>query len=148
MMTQLGQLEALYPQKLIDQLTQEFLATKKEVKINNEKFWILDFKLLILYLALHFFHHNFHGSSRLEFLDRVIRREKLTSITVNYLTVIIKKYHLQNFVYPSFFLLKKYYQTPIPGEFFKKIRPVNPLTRKLVNKIIKTNKIFLMMNRE
>ena len=47
MMTQLGKLEALYPQKLIDDLTKEFLKTKRKIKINNESFFILDISSLI-----------------------------------------------------------------------------------------------------
>lgn len=123
MMTQLGRLEALYSQKLIDQSTEEFLKTKREVIINNELFRILSTEYLILYLALHLFHHNFRGAFRYQFLDRIIRKEKLTPIAVKYLTAIIKKYQLQNFVYPVFVLLKKYYQTPIPSSFFGTIKP-------------------------
>ena len=113
----------LYLQKYIDQLTEEFLKTKRLVKIDNEFFWILDIEYFMLYLALHLFRHNFRGAFRYQFLDTVIRKEKLTPFTVKYLTVIIKKYHLQNFVYPVFVLLKKYYHTPIPPPFLKTIKP-------------------------
>jgi signal peptidase I len=150
MMTQLGKLEALYPQKLIDDLTHEFLETKRKIKINEEFFFILDTKYLILYLALHLFHHNFQGAFRYDFLDKVVRKETLSvnrlrdpfrlksdvrrnpltiraSLPLPYskLTDLITKYHLQNFVYPVFVLLKKYYQTPISSSFLKNIRPSN-----------------------
>ena len=123
MMTQLGKLEALYPQAFIDQLTQNFLETKRKVKINNELFWILDTEYLILYLVLHFFHHNFRGAFRLEFLDKIIvracreRNDILLDVSRR-----IKQYQLQNFVYPVFLLLKKYYQTPIPSRFLRSIK--------------------------
>lgn len=42
MMTQIGHLEALYPQKLIDQLTGEMLKNKKEIKVNDKQFLILN----------------------------------------------------------------------------------------------------------
>lgn len=74
MMTQLGKLNALYPQNLISQLTNEFLRLKKTIKINGEKFLILNPSYLILYLALHIFHHNFTGAFRYQFLDTVIRK--------------------------------------------------------------------------
>ncbi|MFA5770290.1 MAG: nucleotidyltransferase family protein [Patescibacteria group bacterium] len=110
MMTQIGNLEALYPQKLINELTQEMLKNKKEIKVNNKKFFILNSSFLILYLALHFFHHNFTGAFRLEFLDLVIRKNNY--LMNDRLRDSIKKYKLQNFVSPVFYLLKKYYQTP------------------------------------
>ncbi|MCM8788057.1 MAG: nucleotidyltransferase family protein, partial [Candidatus Omnitrophica bacterium] len=107
MMTQLGRLEALYPQKLIDRLTGEFLKTKRQVKINNEFFWILNTKYLILYLALHFFHHNFGGGFRLAFLDRIIRKVCQSEFTWTSQPKIFKqvqdeilRYQLQNFLYP------------------------------------------------
>ncbi len=165
MMTQLGRLEALYPQKPINKLTEECLKTKRQVKINNEFFQILDTKYLILYLALHFFHHNYRGAFRLDFLDKIIRcghlerserssdqRERNTRFA-GFLTrkagfemtewekmsQDIVEFKLQNFVYPAFVLLKKYYQTPIPKSFLKSIKPTNSLTLKLVNSLINTN---------
>jgi len=153
----LGNFEALYPQKLIDCLTTECLHTKKQIRVNGEQFLILDSEFLILYLALHLFHHNFSGVFRYEFLDKVIRhsgkrtkRAHPESILDNqkwcqnddiFLDVAskIKEYRLQNFVYPVFVLLKKYYKTPIPQKFFRSIEPVNPLTHKFINQIIKTN---------
>ncbi len=125
MMTQLGKLNVLYPQKFIDQLTDEFLKTKKEVVIQNEKFSILNSEFLILYLALHFFHHNFHGAFRLEFLDKVIRTSMLNRESFNRLSLTIIKYRLQNFVYPVFLLLKKHYHTPLSTSFFRSIQPAN-----------------------
>jgi len=123
MMTQLGRLEALYPQKLIDKLTEKCLKTKRGIKINGESFQTLDMRYLILYLALHFFHHNYQGAFRLEFLDKIIRKSKRDSDLINQLIESVKIYRLQNFVYPAFVLLKKYYQTPIPISFLKSIRP-------------------------
>lgn len=110
MMTQIGSLNALYPQKLIDQLTNEFLKTKREVITNGEKFFILDSSFLILYLSLHFFHHNFAGAFRLELLDLVIRKNNY--LMNDRLQDIIKKYHFKNFVFPVFYLLKKHFNTP------------------------------------
>lgn len=123
MMTQLGKLEALYQQKLIDDLTEEFLKTKRKIKINNEPFLILDTFYLILYLALHLFHHNFSGAFRYDFLDKVIKKSKISIKSWQEIALIIKKYQLNNFVFSVFFLLKKYYQSPIPKNFFKKIQP-------------------------
>jgi len=119
MMTQIGNLDALYPQKLIDQLTEEFLKEKKKVIINGFGFHILSPVNLIIYLALHFFHHNFTGAFRLELLDKVIRhamslRSRFAGEAISKL---INQYHLQNFVSPVFRLLKKYYDTPAMKQF-------------------------------
>ncbi|GAB4219530.1 MAG: hypothetical protein Fur009_6140 [Candidatus Microgenomates bacterium] len=146
MMTQLGKLDFLYPQTLIDQLTTEFLNNKKQIKINNENFLILNSEYLILYLALHLFHHNFRGGFRYQFLDKIIKKYQISKIkNQKYKSKIentIFKYKLNNFVFPVFFLLKKYYQSPLPNNFLKNISPKNPLTRQLVNKITKNINIF------
>jgi signal peptidase I len=139
MMTQLGKLDQLYQQRLINQLTEEFLAKKKKIKINDEQFLILHFEFLILYLALHLFHHNFQGSFRFQFFDTVIRKSKLSVKKWQKIEKITAKYQLNNFVFPVFSLAKKYYQTPIPNFFLKQIQPVNPLTRKLTNKLSLTD---------
>ena len=119
----LGHFNELYPQKLIDNLTEEFLKTKRKIKINNEKFLILNNYYLILYLSLHLFHHNFSGAFRYDFLDKVIKKSKISIKSWQEIALIIKKYQLNNFVFPVFFLLRKYYQSPIPKNFFKKIQP-------------------------
>ena len=130
LMTQFSGLEALYPQKLIDQLTVDLLNNKRPIKINGEKFFILNSKFLILYLALHLFHHNFRGAFRYQFLDTVIRRSLDSRFRGNdkgidwqNIKLTINKYQLTNFVYPVLMLIKKYYQSPIPKSFLKTIRP-------------------------
>ena len=117
MMTQLSGLDPLYPQRFISQLTEELLKNKRQITINGEKFFILNTKYLILYLALHFFHHNFRGTFRLELIDRIIRKSKLNSLAINQLINTIYKYRLKKFVYPAFFLLYKYYKTPTMKRF-------------------------------
>lgn len=134
LMNQLGKLNELYPQKLIDEMTDEFLRTKRKITIQNESFLILNTYDLILYLALHFFHHNFRGAYRLDFLDKVMRRalkipppsgESLRATPEVFITLTEKilSYKLQNFVYPSFILLKKYFDTPLPRELLQSIKP-------------------------
>ena len=132
MMTQIGNLDALYPQKLIDQLTEEFLKEKKKVIINGFGFHILSPVNLIIYLALHFFHHNFTGAFRLELLDKVIRKCHPAKGGISKL---INEYHLQNFISPVFRLLKKYYNTPLPVPFLKTMEQFNNLTMKQYLKI-------------
>lgn len=139
MSPQLGRLEALYPQKLIDKLTSEFIKGKRKIVIHGSSLYILSSIHLVIYLALHFFHHNYRGAFRLDFLDRIIRKSKLSSDSINQLIESVKTYRLHNFVYPAFVLLKTYYQTPIPQDFLTKIKPTNPLIHESVNSLIKIN---------
>ena len=124
LMNQLGRLDALYPQMLIDPMTDEFLRTKKTVKVGSESFYVLDTACLILYLALHFFHHNYRGIFRLELIHKIIRNTKNRKETMNQVQDKIKRYKVQYFVYPVFALLKKYFDTPLSIHFIKSIKPV------------------------
>lgn len=150
LMNQLGKLNELYPQSLIDEMTEEFLRTKKEVTVQGEKFLILNTYYLILYLALHFFHHNFRGIHRLEMIDKVIRKALPVSFTPGEslyagcprgvaLADKIAEYRLQNFVYPAFVLLKKYYDTPLPRGFLSLIEPREDKLRYTKKNIMKIN---------
>lgn len=121
LMTKFSGLEALYPQKLIDKLTEELFNNKRQITINNQPFLILNSKFLILYLALHLFHHNFRGAFRYGFLDKIIKKSHFAKWEL--ISQVIREYRLQNFVYPVFILLKKYYKTPIPNFFIKLIKP-------------------------
>lgn len=137
----LGHLNNLYPKKNIEQLTEKFLKTKRKVKINNEKFLILNTKYLILYLALHLFHHNFRGAFRYQYLNVVIKKEVAKNKKKKFYSQnlfaqienISDKYRLKNFTYPVFYLLKKHYQTPLAKNFLHQIKPSNFLTLKLYN---------------
>ena len=120
----LGRLDALYPQIMLDQLTNKLIKEKKIVNIYGEKFPILSLDNLCVYLAIHFFHHNYKGIFRLELLDKVIREgvKKDQSFFFK-CSEIIKTYRLQNYLYPVFLLLKKYYGTPITSRFLNEIKP-------------------------
>lgn len=135
LMNQLGKLDELYPQKLIDEMTEEFLRTKKKIIINDESFYILNTEYLILYLALHFFHHNFRGIHRLEMIDKVIRKDCDWTI----LEQKIKYFRIENFVYPVFLMLKKYFGTPLPGGFLSSIKPEEDKLRYIGKNIMKIN---------
>jgi len=143
LMNQLGSLNALYPQRLTNKMTEMFLNEKRTVKINGESFPILSRENLIVYLALHLFHHNFQGAFRYQLLDTVIRKSFLlrgsTYTQPENVSGFIKNYRLENFVYPVFFLLKKYYRTPFPARFLKSIRPAVKALRYFRNNILKIN---------
>jgi len=141
MTTPLNQFGALYPQDLADKLTEDFLINKRLVRINKSCFPILSFDHLIIYLAIHFFNHNFRGVFRLTFIDKIIKNKKISNVFWQKLALKIKSYQVQNFVYPVFLLLIKYFNSPIPDSFLKKIKP-GLLSRIYINKVVLKTNIF------
>ncbi|MCL5797480.1 MAG: nucleotidyltransferase family protein [Patescibacteria group bacterium] len=122
---QIGRLDVLYPQKIIDSLMEQFIKSKHYVKIQNIQFPILSHKWLIIYLSLHFYHHNFKGFYSLNLIDKLVRK-KITNQEKNDWSDIGKeiiKFKLNNFIYPVLVLSKKYLKTPIPVSFFSLIKP-------------------------
>ncbi|GIW65469.1 MAG: hypothetical protein KatS3mg093_448 [Candidatus Parcubacteria bacterium] len=137
----LGYLDNLYSEKQSGKLVDYFLSDKKKVIINGERFFILNDFDLILYLALHLFHHNFAGAFRYQFLDTVIRKHKrrLKSI-YSQIKKLVQEYELEGFVYPVFLLLKKYYKTPVPANFLIEIKPKKKYQLWYINtKVLKKN---------
>lgn len=138
LMTQLGSLNALYPEKMVDRLTSEMLATRKITEINGEKLFILNEKYFVIYLALHYFHHNFNGIHRLRFLNIVVRTIRFDSAAWSQVVAKINEFRLGNFVYPVLILAKKYFDTPIPDIVFSNIEA----DRDLCLEVIRNTEIF------
>lgn len=91
----------------------------KEVKINKNFFPILKKEALFVYLLTHLFHHNFQGPHRLSFLVTVAKKK----IDWGKLGGTVKKHQLENFVYPGFLMLKKYYQAKFPKKLLEETKP-------------------------
>jgi hypothetical protein len=121
LMVQFNNLNALYPRRKIDALTQEFLSTKREVKILENSFPILAPENATLYLALHFFHGNYKEIDRLPLLFSVTKR--LNNHDIAQLAKTIKEYSLENFTYQSFIIFQKYYPSSLPKKFLVSIKP-------------------------
>lgn len=138
LMTQNGLLGQLYPQKLLYRLSDAFQNQRQQIRIYNEKFYILSPENLIVYLSLHFFHHNFLGIQKLELLDKVIRTKEKS---FNWLAIAdkINRYSINNFVYPVFLLTKRIYSASIPNHFLNKIKPNRSITRYITNNILNLN---------
>ena len=113
---QLGRLEALYPQRLLDQMTKEFLNHKQWVHVEKYRFPILSPSHLFVYLCLHFFHHNFRGIYRLHLIDTVLRKYYKQRNFLKDSTDFISKYRVGNFLSPTLSILKLLLQTPIPKQ--------------------------------
>lgn len=140
LMNQLGKLDALYPEKFMRQLTSDFLQAKRTIKVQGEQFFILNSFNLILYLSLHLFHHNYRGIFRLHFLDQVIRF-RARELDLYKLISDINKYQVQNFVYPVYWFLQKYYMAPGAGMVLKSIN-IKPQELKYIKENILNINIF------
>lgn len=139
MMHQLGSLDGLYPQKLLDLFTKDLLLQKRIVKIDTTLYPILSSTHIIIYLALHLFHHNFQGYYRYDFLNTVLQKEK---ITMQNLIVCLQQYQLKSFVFPTFWLLWKHYKNSKAKQITESIAiPKQRLER--LKAQIKTIDIFL-----
>jgi signal peptidase I len=98
------------------QFTQYLFKNVQKIKLNKRNFPILNTETLILYLFLHLYHHNFHGTHRLEFMDAIIRNQKIDCDKVATTT---QKFNFTNFVLPGISILGYYYETPFPATFLK-----------------------------
>lgn len=122
LINQFGELDNLYPTHYIEYINRQFLKNWRFVNIHNEKIPILSQSDLIIYSAYNIYHHNFRGIFRYDFLDKIIVKEKTNEILKQVQDDILK-YKLQNFIYPVFILLKKYYSAPLPKRFLETIKP-------------------------
>lgn len=131
MMTQLGKLDALYPQRLVDSLGIFFLRNKRLVIIHEEKFPILSHANLIIYLFLHLFHHNFKGTFRYDFIRVILEKENYDDQQV---IRTIKEYKLENFILPCILLLERYYK----NQHITKTLGIKP-DRRMISMVQKIN---------
>jgi len=104
----------------ISALTNYLFRHKRTIKIDKNAYQILNNEALIIYLLVHFFHHNFKGAHRMTFIDSLIRNNK---INWNEVKKTINSLYLKGIVYPGLLFLQKYYETPFPERFVKAIEP-------------------------
>ncbi len=107
LMTQVSQLNNLYPKKLIELMTNDFYQNKKEITVNNLKINILKKHYFIYYLLLHYFHHNFKGIQRLNIINLITKKERFGKNDWLKVLKIANKYKTSSFIKLGLFLLKK-----------------------------------------
>ena len=137
MMTQLGSLNTLYPQKLLDEFTKSLLDSKKIVEVEGGKFPLLALEDQVVYLFLHLFHHNFRGAYRYDILVKILG----SKFDKSELIQTIEEYKLTNYVYAGLVLLQKYY----PDKKYQEIidlLDVSNIVKKYVKEKIIVTKIF------
>ena len=109
LMTQLGDMSLLYPSKLLESLTEEFISNAKDVKLYGNKIQLLSPPYLFIYLSLHFFHHNLQGVFRLDLINRVVKKMSFSPRQQTKIISTIKTYKLENYMLPSLQLLQRYF---------------------------------------
>ncbi|MBI4137121.1 nucleotidyltransferase family protein [Candidatus Roizmanbacteria bacterium] len=116
MISKIGPLTELYPRRLMEDLRQSFVHTKRKIRIHNQTFYILSPVSLIVYLALHLFNHDFRGAYRYGLLHEIYRKEYavLREPFIMQIDREIETYKLAGFVSLPFLLLRKYYGNPMP----------------------------------
>ncbi len=144
MMTKFNINHRFYDKALLESLTGHFLEKKRKVFIDHNQFAILQKVELVAYLALHFFHHNYREIFRLQLIQSILEKDFSDSDWVR-LEKFIKKYKIQNFIYPVFVLLKEYPLVVLPKFFLAKIHPKQFFTDILMIKIRKD--VFTSQNR-
>jgi hypothetical protein len=124
MINQIGNLNALYPQKLINELTDYFIDEIVFVNVQNNQFPILSKSNLLIYLALHYFHHRFRDIFRLDFMDKIVSCNKgdESKNIINFQNKVIDL-KLQNYVYPSLKVLKRHFNTKTIEDYIYSIKP-------------------------
>jgi signal peptidase I len=149
LMTKVENSNLLYPRDFLDALTVELLSNKQYSTNDGLKYPILDSQYLVLYLLLHFFHHNFNDIRRLELVDFIVRKEGVKKNTDDFWKTITEaayKYRLKNYIYPSLILLKKHFQTPIPSKLLASFKP-GGLANLYISKRILSHFSFTDQNR-
>ncbi len=111
LMTQFDVSDRLYSKRLLTDLTNQLLRNKQHITIEGKVFPILKPAHLIVYLLLHFFHHNHRGIFRLDFISKVIKRYGKKKHCLKESLELVQTYKLEGFVYWGLILLKRYFSS-------------------------------------
>lgn len=141
LMTKLGGMDYLYRDTLRRELGAHFIENCDYIKFDkNERYPVCSITDQILYLSLHFFHHNLTDITRLNFLHDIVVKNK-RKIDWSSFYEQVAHFSLGAYVFPVLLLLRKYYKTPIPEYLLKNIDP-RGYKRKALDFAIKNNDIF------
>ncbi|HVZ66677.1 MAG TPA: nucleotidyltransferase family protein [Patescibacteria group bacterium] len=106
-MSRIGNLNLLYPEELIKELTEKFVNERQVIKVNNENFNILSNENLLIYLCLHLFHHNFKGPHRYDLIMRILNQK----LDYGYIVRVVHQFNLANFISPCLLILSDLYNS-------------------------------------
>lgn len=128
LMTKIGHLNNLYSSEKVLAFTQELFAHTKMRTVAGIKMPLLTIEYQLVYLILHLFHHNFKGYARYWLITEIIENN-----TINFpkITNIINHYKLNNYCYPVFYILHKYFSKKITKKILLEMYP-NKRTLRLI----------------
>jgi len=109
----------------LDKFTDLIFKESVSYKVGKVSFRIPKKEFIFIILLIHFFHHNFKGSSSLNFMKEVLAKGKLD---FKKLTGIVSRFRLKNFIFPSALIMNKFYPGSLPKDFLEKIKPDLPRT--------------------
>lgn len=140
--------ENLLPARYMEHFSKRLLQNRRSVPFGQREIPLLSSEDLILYLAFHFFRHNYRDITRLKIIDTIIRRDFNSSDSSQKWDRISKNiqfYHLAGFIYPVFYLCRKYYDSPIPNSTMTSLKQRHQFALMILNHIEKN--VFAAQNR-
>ncbi len=141
---QLATPQYLYPVSLLANYTQHLLGHKTIVKLKNHSYPLISPQDSIVYLALHFFHHNLQGIHRLQLLPPILNHYHPTSSQWTSLAQLANQFQLGDFIYPSLKIFSQYYRYPIPPSFWSHLQLNHP---RQTHQLTQTNPLSISSHR-
>jgi signal peptidase I len=94
--------------------TKHLFKSCQYIKVGSSPYPMLNREDQLLYLLLHFFHHNFQGTYRMELIRRVASK----NLDYTYLVNTAEKYGFEHYIYPAVLITNKYFHGRILPEDF------------------------------
>ena len=131
LMTQISNLDCLYPLNLVNNMSKEIIKNRQIIKINGNYYPVISKVYLALLLLLHYFHHNFQEIYQLEKISNLI--SKLSRPQIKQLMALINYYQVNKYIYPCLFYLNKYFQSDSSKQLLKTFKLKNKNTMVLID---------------
>jgi signal peptidase I len=133
--------QGLLPHLYLRKFTKRLIAHPRTIHLHDDQFTVLSVGNLIVYLAFHYFHHNYRDMRRLKLLDSVIRQEskngKENILLWSAIAKTVIEYRLESYLYPAFYFCKKYYDSPIPDRIILSWKPGWGIKRHIIQRVEK-----------
>lgn len=141
LMTKLNGMGFLYKDSTRKKLGSHFINNRDWIMFGkDDRYPVCSVTDQILYLALHFFHHNNTDITRLYFLHELIRKNG-RRVQWNEFIQTTKRFSLSAYVYPALVLLKRYFKTTIPQEVLRQLA-LHGYKKKVVSIAMRHSDIF------
>lgn len=141
LMTKVDGMGVLYKDSMRKELGEHLMRNRDWIHFERgEKYPICSITDQIIYLALHFFHHNNTDITRLFFIHELVRINR-RKIKWDRLIDTIKRFSLEVYVYPAFLLMRRYFKTPIPLNVVRRLT-IQGYKKKIIDFAMRSSDIF------